>query len=121
VHAGALRVATISACAPLVSDVVVTGHGRAEIGALIFPEPEAWARAQDPASKLARRLRSQAREAGGSSRRIARALVLDEPPSMDAGEITDKGYLNQRRVLERRAALVRALYDDADPRVIRIR
>ena len=56
-----------------------------------------------------------------SSRRIARALLLADPPSIQAGEITDKGYVNQRAVLERRAAMVERLYkakDDAAPEVI---
>ena len=48
--------------------------------------------------------------AGGSSRRVARVTILTEPPSIDAGEITDKGYVNQRATLERRAATVAALY-----------
>lgn len=57
----------------------------------------------------------------GSSRRVARVLLLIEPPSIDAGEITDKAYLNQRAVLLRRAALVERLYGDAeDEGVLRI-
>ena len=57
----------------------------------------------------------------GSSTRFARALVLDEPPSIDANEITDKGYLNQRAVVERRAAEIDRLYADAPgPEVIPI-
>jgi feruloyl-CoA synthase len=57
----------------------------------------------------------------GSSRRIGRALLLAEPPSIDAGEITDKGYINQRAVLERRAALVARLHGAADdPEVVRL-
>jgi feruloyl-CoA synthase len=59
-------------------------------------------------------------ERGGSSQTPARALVLPDAPSMAAGEITDKGYLNQRLTLQRRAADVEALYAvPADPRVIR--
>ncbi|HEX7599972.1 MAG TPA: hypothetical protein VF316_00125 [Polyangiaceae bacterium] len=57
------------------------------------------------------------RENPSSSHRVARALVLSEPPSVDANEITDKGYINQRAVLERRASLVARLYS-ADPEVI---
>ena len=52
---------------------------------------------------------------GGSSTYPARLLVMTEPPSIDANEITDKGYMNQRAVLERRAALVEKLYSD-EPR-----
>ncbi|MND06042.1 acyl-CoA synthetase [compost metagenome] len=50
---------------------------------------------------------------GGSSMHPRRALVVSEPASIDANEITDKGYINQRAVLERRAALVERLYSDA--------
>ena len=55
----------------------------------------------------------------GSSTRITRVLLMAAPPSIDANEITDKGYINQRAVLERRADLVKQLYGD-DPEVIRI-
>ena len=61
---------------------------------------------------VADRLAAFNAQAGGSSRRIARFVLLAEPPSIDAGEITDKGYVNQRATLERRAAQVAALYDD---------
>ena len=58
-------------------------------------------------------------EGGGSSTYATRAIVLEEPPSIDAGEITDKGYINQRAVLERRAAIVERLYaEPVDPAVI---
>ena len=60
--------------------------------------------------KLAEGLRALAAEGGGSSTRPTRLLVLSEPPSIDANEITDKGYINQRAVLEKRAALVERLY-----------
>ena len=66
------------------------------------------------------RLRRLAASATGSSTRIARALVLAEPPLLGEGETTDKGNLNQRRILTRRADLVARLYDDGDPAVIRV-
>lgn len=57
---------------------------------------------------------------GGSSRRVARAMVLAEPPSLDAGEATDKGSLNVRAIQARRAAELARLYDgNDDPEVIR--
>jgi feruloyl-CoA synthase len=60
-------------------------------------------------------------EGGGSSTYAARALLMAEPPSIDANEITDKGYINQRAVLARRAALVERLYAESrDAAVIRI-
>jgi feruloyl-CoA synthase len=109
VHVGPLRAKFIEHFAPLVRDVVIAGAERSELGALVFLAAKA-----DPA-ELRTRLRSM--EASGSSNRIARLMVLDEPPSLDAGEMTDKGSLNQRAVLKRRAALVEELYAGS-PRVI---
>ena len=102
VHVGPLRARIIEHFAPLVRDVVIAGENRAEIGALLF-----LSAAQDR-EELRRRLGSL--ESTGSSSRVARAMVLDEPPSLDAGEMTDKGSINQRTVLRRRAALVDELY-----------
>jgi feruloyl-CoA synthase len=114
VHVGAIRVKLIAAADPLVQDAVITGHGRSEIGALVFLSPaaknvdaaELRARLQGALSKLA--------QEGGSSTHPRRLLVMTEPPSIDANEITDKGYMNQRAVLERRALLVEKLYAGAD-------
>ena len=111
VSVGTLRVKVVSALAPLAQDVVVTGHDRHEIGVLVFPTPAAAAL---PAGELAIRigaaLRKLREEGGGSSQCPVRALVLAQPPSADAGEITDKGYINQRAVLQRRAEQVARLY-----------
>ncbi|MBV9191170.1 MAG: feruloyl-CoA synthase, partial [Betaproteobacteria bacterium] len=109
VNVGPLRVKFIDHFAPFARDVVITGHDRGEIGALMFPAGKV-----DPA-ELRNRLKSL--PSTGSSNRIARLLVLDEPPSLDAGEMTDKGSINQRAVLTRRAALVEELYAGS-PRVI---
>ncbi len=125
VHVGELRLAILAAGAPIIQDVVVTGHDRHEVGLLVFPNP-AGCRAlcnagEDvPLVELIRRPEVHSRlqaclEAYNaanrtSSRRIARVLLLAEPPSIQAGEITDKGYVNQRAVLARRAALVEQLY-----------
>jgi feruloyl-CoA synthase len=121
VSVGTLRLKVVSALAPLAQDVVITGHDRHEIGALVFLTEGARAL---PAEEL--RLRVQASlqalkaEGGGSSQVPTCALLLPDAPSMAAGEITDKGYLNQRLTLQRRAADVQALYaTPADPRVIR--
>ncbi|HYF16855.1 MAG TPA: feruloyl-CoA synthase [Ramlibacter sp.] len=115
VSVGTLRVKVVSALAPLAQDVVVTGHDRHEIGVLVFPTPQA---AQLPkaevASKVATALGKLREQGGGSSTCPVRALVLAEPPSADAGEITDKGYINQRAVLQRRAAEVERLYRGGD-------
>jgi feruloyl-CoA synthase len=102
VNVGPLRARFIEHFAPLVRDVVVAGEGRNEVGALIFLAGEA------DSSQLKARLASL--PSTGSSNRVTRAMVLDEPPSLDAGEMTDKGSINQRAVLARRAALVEELY-----------
>ena len=108
VHVGAIRVKLIAAADPLIQDAVITGHDRAEIGALVFLSAAAKGVA-DVRERLQAALRKLAQE-GGSSTHPRRLMVMSEPPSIDANEITDKGYMNQRAVLERRAALVEQLY-----------
>ena len=110
VNVGPLRAKVIEHFAPLVRDVVLTGQDRNELGALVFPAGPV------DRAELGRRLKAMT--STGSSNRIARMLVLDEPPSLDAGEMTDKGSINQRAVLARRAALVEELYSESD-RVLR--
>jgi feruloyl-CoA synthase len=109
VHVGELRIALVAACSPLVSDAVITGEGRDDIGALIFAAPGQCVDAAFRSALAAGLARCNAARTT-SSTRIARVLVLAEPPSIDAGEITDKGYLNQRALLARRADQVAALY-----------
>jgi feruloyl-CoA synthase len=110
VHAGAIRVKLIAAADPLIQDAVITGHDRAEVGALVFLGPGTKDMSHAAVtSRLSGILKQLARE-GGSSTHPTRLLVMSEPPSIDANEITDKGYMNQRAVLERRAALVEKLY-----------
>ena len=124
VHVGATRVKLIAAGDPFIQDVVITGHERSEVGALVFLNAAAVkAKGLDEAGvreHLRRALERLAAETGaGSSTHPVRALVMSEPPSIDANEITDKGYINQRAVLERRAALVERLHaDPPDPEVI---
>lgn len=126
VHVGAVRMRLIAACDPLVQDAVIAGHDRDDVGALVFLNPvtarrfcseapqdaglEWFAANKDVRKRIALGLAKLAAETSASSLHPARALVMTEPPSPDAGEITDKGYLNQRAVLERRAALVEALF-----------
>ena len=114
VHVGALRVKLIAAGDPLIQDAVITGHDRNEIGALVFMS--AAAKGIDLTVKLTGILKSFSAEP--SSSRITRLMVMSEPPSIDANEITDKGYMNQRAVLERRAALVEKLYLEKNDIVI---
>ena len=64
-------------------------------------------------------LTKMAREATGSASRVARAVVLTEPPSIDQGEVTDKGSINQRAVLSTHAALVHALYAGTAPHIVK--
>jgi feruloyl-CoA synthase len=110
VHVGAVRVGLIAAGDPLIQDAVITGHDRDAIGALVFLSPAAKALGtQEIRSRLSQVVRNLSKEAG-SSMHPKRLLVMTEPPSIDANEITDKGYMNQRAVLERRAALVEELY-----------
>jgi feruloyl-CoA synthase len=120
VSVGTLRMRIVSALSPLAADVVVTGHDRDQIGCLVFLTEAARAL---PADELRRRvgdaLRALKADGGGSSQTPARALLLPDAPSLAAGEITDKGYVNQRLVLQRRADEVAALYRDDEPRVIR--
>jgi feruloyl-CoA synthase len=118
VHVGPLRAALVAHFAPLLRDVVVAGSGRDVPGALAFPDAQACAAFGDAGAlraELERRLRAFAQAATGSSNRIERLLMLDEPPSLDAGEATDKGSINQRAVLARRAALVESLYAEPPP------
>jgi feruloyl-CoA synthase len=120
VSVGPLRARFISHCAPYVKDVVIAGHDRDEVTALIFADKEACAclttlsgagsSSDAIRAKFRSLLASFAASGGGRSQRIERAILLEEPPSLDAGEITDKGSINQRAVLAKRAALVRDLY-----------
>ncbi|WP_077036583.1 feruloyl-CoA synthase [Pelomonas sp. KK5] len=116
VSVGTLRVRLCSALSPLAQDVVLTGHDRNELGALVFLSAAGLAL---PPEQRRDRVRAalQAFAAdgeGGSASHPVRALLLETGPVMEAGEITDKGYINQRAVLQRRAADVEALYGEAD-------
>jgi feruloyl-CoA synthase len=128
VGVGPLRGAIIAHCAPYVKDVVIAGADRDFIAVLIFLDFDACRRlapdlAQDAsAADIAthegvRRefrflLNGFARQATGSSNRVARAILDPTPPSLDGGEATDKGSINQRMVLKHRTALVDELYAD---------
>jgi feruloyl-CoA synthase len=134
VSVGPLRARVLAAAAGLAQDVVITGHDREFAGALVFPNMAvcrdvaglpAGAPAQDVlthpavAGRFQHAFTGLARESTGSSTFVARAIVLDQPPSLDAREITDKGSINQKAVLQQRAALVDELYASTpSPRVI---
>ena len=121
VSVGTLRIKVVSALAPYAQDVVITGHDRSEIGVLIFLS-EAGRALLDAVwtEHIRSALRALKAEHAGSSQTPTRAIVLEGSPSAAAGEITDKGYVNQRLVLARRAADVEALYaSPAAPGLIR--
>jgi feruloyl-CoA synthase len=128
VSVGTLRVAGIAALAPLAQDIVVTGHGGDHVRFLVFPNIaacRAYAALLDSAGvddvigdekvrvAIAQGLAKLKAQGSGSSGHATRALLLAEPASVDGGEITDKGYINQRAVLTRRAASVALLEDNA--------
>jgi feruloyl-CoA synthase len=115
----------VESLAPLVTDAAITGHDRESAGALLFMDEaqcrafcthgaaltrEALAGHEDLVREVARRLALANAGQSGSSHRVERALLLPDAPAADAFEITDKGYLNQRAVLERRAADIERLY-----------
>lgn len=121
VSVGTLRPDFVAACSPIIFDAVICGQDKDYATALVWPSPvtaEQYVKAAgDPARGFAALAADLARKAAafnagepGSSRRIKRVLIMTEPPSIDAGEITDKGYVNQRLVISRRASLVQALY-----------
>jgi feruloyl-CoA synthase len=127
VHAGSLRLAALEAATPALQDAVVTGHDRDWVGLLAWPSlagcrglagsgeelgPEELIRHTSVRAHVTAALRAHNAEQAGSSMRIARLLLMAEPPSMDANEITDKGYVNQAAVLACRRDLVERLYAD---------
>ncbi|ALL12226.1 AMP-binding protein [Caulobacter henricii] len=125
VSVGVLRPDLVAACSPYVHDAVICGQDKGFVAALFWPSPSglmALAAEPGPGTPIERlvallreRLAAFNATAGGSSRRIGRFTIMTEPPSIDAGEITDKGYVNQRATLERRVALVEALYVNPPP------
>ncbi|NKB53919.1 MAG: AMP-binding protein [Rhizobiaceae bacterium] len=127
VQAAKIRLDVLAALEGLVQDVVVTGADRADLGLLIFPAPGKFENSSggtiitDPkyCSEIDKILTPLARAATGSSNRIARALVMAQPPSLKDGEITAKGSLNIKAVLECRPDLLERLYQDDDAAVIK--
>ncbi len=126
VHVGSLRTDAIAAATPVVHDALVAGQDLPFVGLLAWPNlhacrqvvgnPDATfedvARHPEVIACLKRGLEAHNASCTGSSMRIARAMLMVEPPSIDGNELTDKGYINQRAGLERRADLVERLYAD---------
>jgi feruloyl-CoA synthase len=135
VSVGPLRAKILAQAAGLVQDVVICGHDREFVTALVFPNlqmcrdmvdagPDTPARAllSHPVivSRFTDVFTTLATASTGSSTFVARAIVLEDPPSMDAREVTDKGSINQKAVLAHRAALVEELYSPSPSRRVLI-
>ena len=127
VSVGPMRAKIIAAGAPYLQDAVITGLNQRDVGAILIPaliparkalglpdtatlaevatHPTMRSAMQDMLNKLVK-------DSTGSASRVARAVVLTDPPNIDKGEITDKGSINQRAVLKERSELVEALHTD---------
>ncbi|MCL5966047.1 MAG: feruloyl-CoA synthase [Deltaproteobacteria bacterium] len=126
VHVGMLKTAVMAAAAPVLQDALVAGHDRAEVGILAWPNVqgcreicrdrdgkrpvEDLVRSKEVGEHLRKTLTDYNSRQEGSSARVGRILMMTEPPSIDANEITDKGYINQRAALERRNSFVERLF-----------
>jgi feruloyl-CoA synthase len=134
VSVGPLRAKIIAAGAPYLQDAVITGLNMKEVGALLIPAlipcrkilqlPENCSLADVAAhpqlqAAMQAMLNQLAQAATGSATRVARAVVITDPPNIDKGEITDKGSINQRAMLSARAALVDQLYADTAPGLLK--
>ena len=132
VSVGPLRGRIIAAAAPYVQDAVITGLNLHEVGAMVFTTPRVRELCDLPAnaaladvlqhpqvlSYFQQLLNTLAAQATGSANRVARMLLLSEPPSIDKGEVTDKGSINQRAVLKHRDVLVQALHQGSAPGIL---
>ncbi len=128
VRVGVLRTAVLAAASPVLQDLVVAGHDRAEVGILAWPNPAGLRkvcgipgeggtigeliRRKEAVDHLRRSLSDYNASQPGATLRVGRILLMADPPDSDANEITDKGYVNQRAVLERRSDLVERLFAD---------
>ena len=126
VSVGPLRGKIIAAGAPYIQDVVLTGINLKEVGAMVFPTPAVRAlsgmstdapmadvlSSEPVLAHFQKVINELAKTATGSANRIARMCLLSEPPTIDKGEITDKGSINQRAVLSHRADTVAALHEE---------
>ena len=132
VSVGPLRGRIIAAGAPYVQDAVITGLNMKEVGAMIFatarvrelvdlaPDAPLKTVLEHPkvTSYFQQLLNTLAAQATGSANRVSRMMLLIDPPSIDKGEVTDKGSINQRAVLKHRDPLVQALHDGTAPGIL---
>lgn len=128
VHVGGVRVGVLEAAAPAIQDALVAGHDRGYLGILAWPNlpgcrdicgdtsgerpVEDLVRSKELIGYLQKSMMAYNALQDGSSTTIRRIMLMTEPPSIDANEITDKGYINQRAALERRNDLVKKLYEE---------
>jgi feruloyl-CoA synthase len=130
VSVGTLRADAIAAASPLIQDCVIAGQDKDFVGVLAWPNivaakeiagegvgstPDEILRSPKVVAFVREKIREHNKRAGGSSGKIGRIMLMSEPPSIDGHEITDKGYINQRATLDRRAKLVEALYATVPP------
>lgn len=129
-----LRLAVLDACRPLITDLVIAGQDRDDIRLLVWASPQAREQIGAPAegalapehyqalaTAIAGRLTVFNESRSGKTHRVAAFRILHEAPSLGDGETTDKGYVNQRGVLHKRAALVDDLYaKDSTPEVVHL-
>lgn len=131
VSVGPMRAKFLAHCAPYLRDIVFAGHDGDYVAALIFPNVEACrallpggsdaeiVRSERVRARFTKLLQELAKTSTGSSSRVVRAMLMEEPPSIDKHEVTDKGSFNQGAVLRNRAALVKELYTpEPSPRTI---
>jgi feruloyl-CoA synthase len=130
VSVGTLRADIVAAISPLVQDCVIAGLDKEYISVLAWPNlaaareicadpdlktPDELVRSEAVVNFVRERLQKHNKGAGGSSGKVQRIMLMTEPPSIDGHEITDKGYVNQRATLDRRAKLVSAVYEKVAP------
>jgi feruloyl-CoA synthase len=122
VAVGAVRAALVDALGGLVRDVVIVGENRSALGALLLLSDKGAAMAEAALrTALGEKLAQAAKSATGSAARVRRAVVLQDAPSFDRGEVTEKGSLNQRAMRSNNEELIERLYaDDPDPDVITV-
>lgn len=130
VSVGTLRAQAVGAASPLIQDCVVCGQDKPFVGLLVWPiitvakeiagdpslsGPDAIVASPKVREFVQKAFAAHNKNSGGSSGRIKRVILMTEPPSVDGHEITDKGYVNQRATMERRAGLVAKLYQNPPP------
>lgn len=116
VNVGALRVALVDRLRPLCSDAVITGHDQEDVGAILIANPACpdWSDRERALAAVKEALTAYNEAETGSSRRVARYAIAPRGPDLSRGEITDKGYLNQRALLSSWSELVSRMHGVGD-------